>query len=64
MINACVLPFLMEAEMKISTHHLQFLSLRENTRVEAGNVNEDAKPNKELTHGLHFHCLRDYRFLF
>ena len=66
MISACMLPFfnLMGSEMKISSHHLKFLSLRENTRVEAGNVNEHAKPNKELTHRLHFHCLRNYRFLF
>ena len=40
--------------MKIATGHLQFLSLRENTRVEAGNVNEHVKANNETTHRLPF----------
>ena len=57
--------------MKIATGRLQFLSLRENTRVEARNVNEHVKPrenkateslyfllvkpNNETTRRLHFH---------
>ena len=34
--------------MKIATRHLQFLSLRENTRAEAGNASKHAKANKEM----------------
>ena len=45
--------------MKIATGHLQFPSLRKNTRVEAGNVNEHVKPNNETTHRLHFHFLAE-----
>ena len=34
--------------MKIAIHRLQFHSLRENTRAEAGNATEHAKASKEM----------------
>jgi len=40
--------FKREARMTIAKHRLEFHSLRENTRAEAGNANEHAKASEEM----------------